>query len=246
LSDALAVTIALILDPNANAAAMTEVTADDHSDTASDRQLPGEQPLGVDGRREQNEPAPTHMARHSDDARVSQTPAPSPSRAAPLEWRAWVGAGLGSWQPWLVESGAALLSNSWGLELGAFYQPSHDYTVGPGKVRLATLGGLAAGCLQRGSLWRGTLCIRGMAGAERARGIGFDRDDTRLLATASLGPSVGIESGSTWIWGVHIMGQVVVFQDNYVLEHDASALQAPPVTAWLVARVSLSSRGRGR
>jgi hypothetical protein len=157
-----------------------------------------------------------------------------------------VGAGAGSWQRWQLESGAALFSSAWGLELGAFYQPAHEHTLGGGKVRVATFGGLAAGCWQRGSRWRATLCMRGLAGAERVRGIGFDRDDASWLSMVSLGPSVGIESGSRLVWGLHLVGQVVVFQDKYVVENVANTLEAPPVVAWLVARVSLSNRDRGR
>lgn len=240
LTDALAVTIALILDPNANITAITDTTAARVEADAAARtpELPTRDTRGASA---QHKRPPTGTPPTSDDAVAPRQPAHDDPSASHLEWRAWAGFGAGSWAPWQIEAGAAMFSDAWGFELGAFYQTAHEHSVGNGKVRLAALGGLAAGCLQSGSSWRTMLCLRGLAGAERARGVGFDRDDTALLTTVSLGPSLGIENGSRLRWGLYLTGQAVVLRDKYVLENDPSALAAPPIAAWLFVRVTLSS-----
>jgi hypothetical protein len=133
-------------------------------------------------------------------------------------------------------------NKNWGLELGAFYQPSSDHELDKGQVRVSTVGGVTAGCLRHGMDWRATLCLRATVGSERVRGIGFDRPQSTVLPIVTVGPSVGVELGSRWIAGLNLIGQLGLLQDNYVVENGPETLKNPSFTAWLIARVALSSR----
>jgi hypothetical protein len=244
LAEALAVTVAMILDSSDQALREPGPTPETSADVT--REVAKEQPVAAPLAAQNNEAkrANQRQKRKAVDSREATEQGFSGiPLASNQQLRAWMGGGLGSWSTWNIESGLAFHTNHWGMALGAFFQPAKDHPAGNGKVRIMTLGGLVEGCLFYGSDWRALLCLRAMAGGERVRGIDYAREvDPRILPTFSLGPSLGIETGNHWIVGLALVGQVGLWRDAYRFDSQQDPMKMPLGTAWLVTRVAISSQ----
>jgi hypothetical protein len=239
LMDALAVTIAMILDQDAKEQHQANVVA---ATTNRDPSRPPE--AGVEAHKERRRT-------QSVERTAQYNQQPQGIRLGPnREIRAWVGGGYGSQSSWLLQTGMQLFIHDWGAELGAFWQPRHEYGIGTGNLQLTTFGGIAAGCRRFGTDWRLSLCVRGMVGAERVRVIGYHDASPSPLAVIHAGPSLGIETGTRWVFGLELLEQTALFnRDRFQIMSSSAAGVVPvatyapyPVTVWLVARVALSSR----
>jgi hypothetical protein len=243
LTDALAVTVAIVLDqqaredrlltPQARAATQQNTTTS-HDEFATESHATPERAV-----------ASRTMAWHPT-ARQSIVVGPV-VRAIDLrpstELRAWVGAGFGTTKSWDIESGLASFDRGFGLAVGAFWQPTHETGLGKGRVQVMTIGATVAGCLRIGKDWRGVLCLRSAVGGKRVQGLAFDTQAPRIiLPVLHLGPTLGVETGRRWVFGVDLVGQVAFFRDSYTVDNYQEKLTPPIVAAWLVARIALSNQ----
>jgi hypothetical protein len=240
LKEALAVTLAMILDQDALEGAVAATPA--HPGVAP-------QPGEPAGRTATPAVTATPAPAAAPVAAPRSARAPAQSRGergfrlgADQELRAWVGGGYGTSSTWRLEVGGEYASGGWATRLGAFYQPKRQRDLGFGQLRLLTMGGLAAGCRRFSADFRFVPCVLITLGAQRVEGIGFDRGSSHQLLVGSVGPALGVETGSRWVMGLELVGQVAWWRDEYVVENRQQTEKSPLFVAWLVARVALSSR----
>ncbi|HMA92472.1 MAG TPA: hypothetical protein VKP30_07285 [Polyangiaceae bacterium] len=163
------------------------------------------------------------------------------------ELLASAGVGVGTWTSLQLETGVSFFIHDWGLGLGAFLQPGRERALGSGRIRLMTLGGSLDACRRFGHDWRLLLCVRGLLGGQRVQGQGYAEGvPNETLVTGAIGPAVGVEIGHKWVFGLHLIGLADLWRDRFFVDNGEESLKKPPATAWLVARVALSSRGVGR
>lgn len=234
LVEALAFTIVMILDretPPAPAQALP--TADAKSPKAADLQAASSRAAA----------RVTPRARaQTDDARRSTL------RGLRLpeneELRAGAGVGVGTWTRLQVETGVSFFLDDWGIALGAFLQPTQERDLGTGRVRLMTVGGSLEACHRIGRDWRVLFCLRGLLGGQRVQGTGYAEGvPNEMLMVGAVGPMVGLEMGTAWVFGLHAMGLADLWRDRFFVDNEGDSLKKPPASAWLVARVALSSAG---
>jgi|GEM_PF-2651984 len=241
LVDALAFTIAMILDPNAHAGRGPESDTRSLEPEADEPRNP-RQPRAATGRQLAESQGPP-SGRPQQALLAAQQPATrTPMSPVEHEWRLWFGGGPGTWATWHLESGVGYRANRAALELGLFYQPRSDHAFGNGSVRIETFGGFAAGCVRSGTRWRALVCLRAQGGAERVQGVGFQTGRASTLPGFGVGPSGGFEAGSRWVVGLSLYLQMAVLRDEFKVDNMPDTLQAPPISAWLVARIALTSR----
>jgi hypothetical protein len=253
LKEALAVTIAMILDHDAEESQTAPVAG-------AVAAIPAQPsaPAPADGSHVPNGAAPAVPATPSSGKKLAKKPAnpptivrivqesggnagPQPSSAHEL--RAWAGGGYGTSKSGLLEVGAEYAFRDWALRMGAFYQPKRDISLGVGHLELFAMGGIAEGCHRFGGNWRIVPCAVMMLGAERVEGFGFDQGASRQLLVGSTGPALGFETGSRWVMGLELVGLAGWWQDQYSVNNPQKSVKSPLLAAWLVARVALSSRG---
>jgi hypothetical protein len=239
LMDALAMTVAMILDQDAKQQDGTNVAATASTEDPSQPR----QGLAESQAELRTTPSVERTPRRNQEFQGIRL---GPSR----EIRAWGGGGYGTQSSWLLQSGVQLYIHEWGAELGAFWQPSHEHAIGAGTLQLTTFGAILAGCRRFGTGFRLNLCLRGMVGAERVRVIGYQDASPSPLAVLFAGPSLGIEAGTRWVVGLELLEQTALFnRDRFQIMSSNTSELAPIaaykpdlVTVWLVARVALSSR----
>lgn len=162
--------------------------------------------------------------------------------ASDQELRASLAGGWGSPGSWHFEIGGEFGVRPWAAQLGVLVQPTHTIRLGAGRVELTTFAGIAAGCRRFGSDFRVVSCLRTTVGLERIEGVGFDQAPGKQLLVASLGPTLGVETGQRWVMGLDLLGQAGLLRDHYVVENPRETVKAPLFAVWLVARVAFSSR----
>ncbi len=241
LVDAVAIPTAMILDPNAHAGRGPESDTRSLEPEADEPRNP-RQPRAATGRQLAESQGPP-SGRPQQALLAAQQPATrTPMSPVEHEWRLWFGGGPGTWATWHLESGVGYRANRAALELGLFYQPRSDHAFGNGSVRIETFGGFAAGCVRSGTRWRALVCLRAQGGAERVQGVGFQTGRASTLPGFGVGPSGGFEAGSRWVVGLSLYLQMAVLRDEFKVDNMPDTLQAPPISAWLVARIALTSR----
>ncbi len=251
LTEALAVTLAMILDQDAKesrvAPAASPVPAASAAPAVSAEQNVSARPADVAAR---SAVVPTTQAAEAKPVEARRNEAAPPQGAVSQgfrlgvdhELRAWFGGGYGSSSSWVLEAGGAYAYRAWAMQLGAFYQPKRETALGVGRLELTAVGGVAEGCRRFGGDWRFVPCVRATLGMERAAGSGFDHSSPQRMLVGSVGPTLGVESGSRWVAGLELIGQLGWWRDEYVVENPQQSEKAPLFVAWLVARVALSSR----
>lgn len=188
--------------------------------------------------------ARTNQPSQADPASVVAGGSTSPSHSD-KDMRAWIGAGAGTSSSWHLELGGEYGTMGWAIQLGAFYQPTRQLAVGSGNLELTTLGAVIAGCKRFGGDFRFAPCARATLGRESVDGQGFDQTTPTKLLVVGLGPSLGVETGQTWILGLDLIGQFGLPRSTYevqnVVEDRSITRKAPLFVGWLVARVAFSS-----
>lgn len=160
------------------------------------------------------------------------------------ELRAGAGVGVGTWTRLQIETGVSFFLNDWGMGLGAFLQPTEERDLGGGHLKLMTVGGTAEACRRFGRDWRVLFCLRGLLGGQRVQGTGYAEGvPNEMVMVGAVGPTLGLETGSAWVFGVHVMGLADLWRDRFFVDNESASLKKPFATAWLVARVALSSAG---
>lgn len=248
LTDALAVTLAMILDQDAQelrfngAAAINSGTAANGATTASGIQ-PQAEPSAAESTEESQEPegiAPS-------DAFASPTvqvisPAEGHSRSR-VELRAWLGGGYGSPGSGLLETGMEFNLQDWALQLSGYWQPKYSVAMNPGTLELTAMGGGLASCRRFGDNWRVSLCLRGDIGAERARVKHSDFKDAAPdpQLAAHVGPSLGLETGKRWVAGLELLERTAFYRDRFEVTGSTASYEPSLFSLWLIARVALSN-----
>jgi hypothetical protein len=252
LLDALAVTIALILDNDVRARRPETTAATAAPDVAA--------PVAALG-------SPEAAAAASPTAAVTTVALPASPRAASehsagfhlardMKLRVWVAAGYGASeritsQGWRIETGFQVFRSNWGLMLGGYYQPLHSFSLGEGRLRLTSMGGLLGGCRALGADVRVLLCVQTTLGAQRLRSDGLGEKSPAPLLVFQSGPRFGLEtetaaltpsSAMRWIGGIDLVALAGYFRDQYVVDNSSERLDAPLVTFWLLARLALANR----
>lgn len=244
LTDALAVTIAMILDQDARAnhtaAATSAVPV-----AASQAEAPvvTREAAPVLAETQSTPPATSTVAEPASSSPQAKNNAGAQGfrLGADHELRAWLGGGYGSSPSFLVEAGGGYAYRRWALTVGGFYQPKHDVTLGPGTLELTSMGGSVAGCRRFGDQWRFVPCGRLALGAQSIQPMGYDRASSQRLLVGSVGPAFGIETGHRWVFGLELIAQLSLWRDEYLVDNAPESAKAPLFVAWLVARVALSS-----
>lgn len=158
------------------------------------------------------------------------------------ELRAGAGVGVGTWTRLQIETGVSFFLDDWGIALGAFLQPTEERDLGSGSLKLMTVGGTLEACRRFGRDWRALLCLRGLLGGQRVQGTGYAEGvPNEMLIVGAAGPTLGLETGAAWVFGLHVMGLADLWRDRFFVDNGGDSLKKPPATAWLVARVALSS-----
>lgn len=232
LTDALAVTVAMILDQDAQEQrAVTPATA---------------APIDPEAVVIQPAMPPAHGANSTEKSpKPPEPPASLQQPASILELRAWLGGGYGSPGSSLFETGLELDWRGWAVQLGGFWQPKRAVSMDPGQLELTTFGGSIAGCRRFGAIWRLGICLRGQVGVEQAHVnySFFTSDSPALEPVVGLGPSVGFETGSRWVVGLELLEQTAFFHDRFEVTNSRAKYEPSVISLWLVARVALSNRG---
>jgi len=217
LTEALAVTLAMILDQDAKASRV--VPAASAVPAVSAEQNVSALPVEIAAR---SAVVPTTQAAEAKPVEARRNEAAPPQRTrgqgfrlgVDHELRAWFGGGYGSSNSWVLEAGGAYAYRAWAIQLGVFYQPKREIALGVGRLERTAIGGVAEGCRRFGGDWRFVPCVRAALGMERAIGSGFDQSSPQRMLVGSVGPTFGVEAGSRWVVGLELIGQVGWWRDE--------------------------------
>jgi hypothetical protein len=237
LKDAIAVTIAMILDEEAK---------ENHGNSKE-----------TNAQKQEREPVPSIEDAPQEDAperplgnKEAKGKRLSPSESPPAQafglgpdrkLRAYVAGGYGTQSSYLFDVGAEFSYRQWAARLGASYEPTRRLALGEGSVDLMRMSGLFAACYRFTGSISFVPCLRTDVGAVRVKSNGFGLNDGRLLTTAFFGPSLGVESGKRWIFGLELIGQLAGWRERFVVEYLNEDAKTPQFVAWLIGRIALSS-----
>jgi hypothetical protein len=237
LLDALAVTIAMILDEDAreNHVDSKEAVPRESSDSA--------------GKALEEAPQEITGVPHPKTKELAPIAAVSPTDrstqgfhlGADRKLRAFVAGGYGTQSSYLFDVGAEFSYRNWAARVGASYEPTRRLTLGDGTVDLMRMSGLFAACYRFKGAISFVPCLRTDIGAVRVKSNGFGLNDGRLLTTVFVGPSLGVESGKRWIFGLELIGQLAGWRERFVVEYLNDDAKTPQFVAWLMGRIALSS-----
>jgi hypothetical protein len=237
LLDALAVTIAMILDEDAR---------ENHVDSKD--AVPRE---SLDSAEKAREEAPREITGvpHPKTKELPSIAAVSPTDrstqgfhlGADRKLRAFVAGGYGTQTSYLFDVGAEFSYRNWAARVGASYEPTRRLTLGDGSVDLMRMSGFLAACYRFKAEVSFVPCLRTDIGANRVKSNGFGANESRLMTTVFTGPTIGLETGKRWIWGFELIGQLAGWRDRYVVQYLDDQAKTPIFVAWLVARIALSN-----
>jgi hypothetical protein len=127
----------------------------------------------------------------------------------------------------------------WGATVGAFWSPTQSIEYGQGTVSVRVIGGLAAGCYGLIGMQSATtlsLCLDAALGSLRGRGADYDsnRQQSRLWGAVGGGPALQGKITRLTGWRLRAAVAAPLWHDLFSVEGlPNAAYESDPLVAWI-------------